>query len=85
MKASRWKIACINWSHPDAPHASAYILDPRGSMIASWYFPTWHEAVEFVARCLRRAAIVAPIKPCCPGAGTAAHVRGCVHQPEAGR
>jgi hypothetical protein len=42
----RWKAACINWSHPDAPHGMAYAVRD-GEIVADWYFATWSEALTF--------------------------------------
>ena len=52
---SRWKVACINWSHPDAPHAAAYLVGPDG-MIFDRYFATHAEAIAFADKHSRRTA-----------------------------
>jgi len=49
MRVQRWVVACINWSHPDAPHALAYLNTPDGAMHER-YFPTWAEAIAAVTR-----------------------------------
>ena len=42
----RWKVACINWSHPDAPHGLTHLLD--GDLIVlERFFPTHAEALNF--------------------------------------
>jgi hypothetical protein len=38
-------VSCINWNHPDAPHATSYMLRD-GSAVAVSYHPTWAEAME---------------------------------------
>ncbi|TQL46690.1 hypothetical protein FB562_2214 [Homoserinimonas aerilata] len=38
-------VACINWNHPDAPHAVSYVLRD-GEAIASVYHDTWAEAMH---------------------------------------
>lgn len=45
----RWKVACINWGHPDAPHATSYLL-VRGEAKHIAYHPTWEMAMERVLR-----------------------------------
>lgn len=42
----RWKVACINWTHPDAPHALAYAWDGH-EIRAERYFPTWPDALAW--------------------------------------
>lgn len=50
----RWKIACINWTYNDAPHAMSYFLDDERGLIASDYHDTIQDAIRrvegFVAR-----------------------------------
>lgn len=41
----RWKIACINWGHDDAPHALVYLL-VDGEARAERYFPAWADAIK---------------------------------------
>ena len=36
----RVKVACINWPHPDAPHAASYVL-VNGEAVALAYHHTW--------------------------------------------
>ena len=38
-------VACINWGHPDAPHAVSYVL-AEGSAIGSVYHDTWDQAMQ---------------------------------------
>ena len=45
----RFKIACINWGHPDAPHALSYVLI-GSEMAGEAYHATWCEAVQRVER-----------------------------------
>lgn len=45
----RIKVACINWSHADAPHALAYVLDPAEGIVAERYFDTWPEAIAYTS------------------------------------
>lgn len=46
MKGLRWKVACINWGHADAPKAAAYAL--RGDeLVANRYFDEWADAVAW--------------------------------------
>lgn len=47
MSERRWKIACINWGHDDAPHALAYVWD-GSEMTFERYFPRWLDAIRFV-------------------------------------
>lgn len=55
----RWKVACINWSHPDAPHAVSYALRD-GEMVADQFHVTWDDAMEranwWAARTAERSA-----------------------------
>lgn len=55
MRPYRWKVACINWTHPGAPHAIAYSVGDDGHMIYSRYFPTHAEAIRFADDTARRA------------------------------
>lgn len=55
MKPYRWKVACINWTYPDAPHAIAYSVGDDGHMIYSQYFPTHAEAITFADDIAKRA------------------------------
>ena len=50
----RWHIACINWSHPMAPHAVAYFFEGVESFHK--YFATWAEAVEWTDATIRSLA-----------------------------
>lgn len=50
--ALKWRIACINWSHKDAPHGAAYYID--GDRLHDYYFPTWAEAVAWVDKITRK-------------------------------
>ncbi len=43
-QADRIVVACINWPHPDAPHAMTYMLRD-GEMIAESFHRTWAEAM----------------------------------------
>jgi len=52
---ARWKVACINWSHDDAPHACAY-LSVNGAAGFDRYFATWSEAIEWADKTARRFA-----------------------------
>ena len=54
----RWKVACINWSSPDAPHAAAYLVGPDGSAIFVCYFPIHAEAIAFADKHARKTADV---------------------------
>lgn len=47
MGEYRWKVACINWSLPDAPKAVAYVLGADGFACGWSDFPTWAEAVAY--------------------------------------
>ena len=49
MRNVRWKGACINWGHPDAPHAISYALID-GHMRGSMYHDTWAQAMERATR-----------------------------------
>lgn len=42
----RLKVACINWSHPGAPHALVYMLK-HGEAVGGRFFPTWDEACSY--------------------------------------
>lgn len=50
--SSRWRIACINWSHATAPKAVAYYFE--GDKMFDRYFKTWTEAVEWTDEIVRR-------------------------------
>lgn len=45
LLSGRVKVACINWSHPDAPHAMAYVL-VDGAAEMTFYCATWAQAME---------------------------------------
>jgi len=45
--AGRWKVACINWSYPDAPQALTYHWDGV-EMRAEHYWPSWSDAIAHV-------------------------------------
>lgn len=45
MAERRVKVACINWTHPDAPHALVYVLDSAEGIVAERFFDTWAEAI----------------------------------------
>lgn len=38
-------VACINWTHADAPHAMSFVIRD-GDLIAEAYHATWAEAME---------------------------------------
>lgn len=42
----RIKVACINWGHPDAPHALSYVLDPILGPRGEFFHATWAEAMD---------------------------------------
>ena len=46
----RGQVACINWSHPTAPHALAYFRDGFGRAYGAKYFATWADAMAYVTR-----------------------------------
>jgi len=52
----RWKVACINWPHPDAPHAATYVLID-GEACLTRYHATWGEAMLWLDRSRDRLAI----------------------------
>lgn len=52
----RFRVACINWSHRDAPHAVAYLMR-NGEMVADWFFDTHAEAIAFADDRARRSAL----------------------------
>ncbi len=54
----RWKVACINWGHPDAPHAMTYRLRDA-ELQAEHYWPTWADAVAHIE--VRRQAEWPPL------------------------
>ncbi len=43
----RWKVACINWTSPDAPHATTYLL-VEGAAEVTRYHNTWADAVQWL-------------------------------------
>lgn len=43
----RWKVACINWPHRDAPHAVTYLLIDGGAEITR-YHDTWEDAIAWL-------------------------------------
>ena len=47
MIAGRWKVACINWGHSDAPQALTYHWDGV-EMRAERYWPSWSDAIAHV-------------------------------------
>ena len=49
----RVKVACINRSHPDAPHAMACTVNAAGEYLLSACFPTWVDAMAFADRLAR--------------------------------
>jgi hypothetical protein len=51
LRGSRWRVACINWSHADAPHAVVYLEG-----MFDRYFTTWSEAIEWADMTARRLA-----------------------------
>jgi hypothetical protein len=53
IQATAVKVACINWGHPDAPHAVAYVLGADGSAYCEVY-GSWPAAMDY-ARRLRAA------------------------------
>lgn len=53
----RWKVACINWTSPDAPHATTYLLI-GGSAEVIRYHDTWADAVRWLAD---HAAVLRPL------------------------
>ncbi|WP_232676705.1 hypothetical protein [Nocardioides sp. R-C-SC26] len=60
LLAGRWRVACINWTHPDAPHAVAYLAidHPDGTKTAEYsaYFTTWTEALGYAVTRARKYA-----------------------------
>lgn len=50
--APRVKVACINWSHADAPHALIYLLR-NGEAVAEQFVDTWADAMALVPRYAR--------------------------------
>ena len=48
MAEPRVKVACINWTRPDAPHAVSYVLID-GMARGDTYHPTWEQAMERAA------------------------------------
>lgn len=57
----RIKVACINWSHSEAPHATAYIII-NGEIRVETYCDTWDEAMvkacEWAKRYVRKGISV---------------------------
>lgn len=53
---NRWRVACINWSHPTAPHATAYLIDINGLLRYGEYFATHAEAITYADKQARRGA-----------------------------
>lgn len=47
MGEYRWKVDCINWSHPGAPKALAYLVDKDGYSVFGRVFPTHAEAIAY--------------------------------------
>jgi hypothetical protein len=50
----RWVVACINWTHPDAPHAMSYLWD-GDEMKGEAYHADWSEAMARVERMQARS------------------------------
>lgn len=60
-KSPRVKVACINWSHEDAPKAMSYLLRDDEA-VATAYHDGWAQAMERandLARLLHRAGVLA--------------------------
>ena len=56
-RAVRVKVACINWSHPDAPHAMTYMVTAAGERTHTRACGTWAEAMaraDWLADIIRR-------------------------------
>lgn len=53
----RWKVACINWTSPDAPRATTYLLI-GGAAEATRYHPTWADAIQWLTD---HASILKPL------------------------
>ena len=53
--AGRIKVWCINWTHPDAPHAVVGVLR-NGELVGDRYFPRWSEAIAYGEDLARRLA-----------------------------
>lgn len=49
----RWKVACVNWSHPTAPKAIAYLIGKGGSSVFDKQFRTFAEAIAYADRAAR--------------------------------
>lgn len=45
LEATRVKVGCINWTHPDVPHAVVYLYDGDDAGATS-YHDTWVEAMS---------------------------------------
>lgn len=43
----RWKVACINWTWPTAPHAISYLLID-GSAHVERFHDTWEDAIAWL-------------------------------------
>lgn len=46
----RVKVACINWSHPYAPHAHVHTVNAAGETVATHACDTWAEAMTVANR-----------------------------------
>lgn len=44
---NRIRVACINWGHPDAPHAHLSVVDPTGCLLLAVFCTTWQAAMDF--------------------------------------
>jgi hypothetical protein len=43
----RWKVACVNWPFPDAPHALTYVLiDGEACLVRP--HATWEDAIVWL-------------------------------------
>ena len=51
-KRARIKVACINWTHQDAPHATSYVEVGGGAYFID-YHATWDDAMERAGRLAR--------------------------------
>ena len=49
----RWKVACVNWNHPTAPKAIAYLIGKGGSSVFDKQFRTFAEAIAYADRAAR--------------------------------
>lgn len=51
-KRARIKVACINWSHKDVPHATSYVQVGASAYFID-YHATWDDAMERAGRLAR--------------------------------